>query len=149
MKKRTIFKCILLALVTLKSFSLHAQTSIDWINLADVTFEEKQMDDVELTYNHATFGASLKALEGQEVSITGYMIPMDPMGITFVLSRNPNATCFFCGGAGPETVLQIKVKPGAFKRYTVDDRLTFKGILRMYEKDIDSLTYVLEDAEEL
>lgn len=144
-----IFKLVLITLVTLYSSSINAQTRIDWINLADVTFEEKLMEDVELTYNHATFGASLKALAGQEVSITGYMIPMDPMGITFVLSRNPNATCFFCGGAGPETVLQIKVKPGKFKRYTVDDRLTFKGILRMHEKDIDSLTYVLEDAEEL
>lgn len=149
MKKSNIFKFLLIVLFTLNNHSIHAQTRIDWINLADVTFEEKQMEEVELTYNHATFGASLKALEGKEVSITGYMIPMDPMGITFVLSRNPNATCFFCGGAGPETVLQIKVKPGTFKRYTVDDRLTFKGILRMYEKDIDSLTYVLEDAEEL
>jgi len=74
---------------------------------------------------------------------------MDPMGITFVLSRNPNATCFFCGGAGPETVLQIEMKQGVYKRYTTDDRITFKGILRMHEKDIDSLTYVLEETEEL
>jgi len=129
--------------------AMTAQTRIDWINLADVVFEEKMMDEVEMMYNHATFGASLLALEGKEVSITGYMIPMDPMGITFVLSRNPNATCFFCGGAGPETVLQINVKKGIFKRYTTDDRLTFKGILRMHEKDIDSLTYVLEEAEEI
>ncbi len=143
------FKFVFIVFLTFLSSSGIAQTRIDWINLADVSFEEKQMEDVELTYNHATFGESLKALAGQEVSITGYMIPMDPMGITFVLSRNPNATCFFCGGAGPETVLQIKVKPGKFKRYSVDDRLTFKGILRMHEKDIDSLTYVLEDAEEL
>jgi len=144
-----LFKLILIALITLNCYSINAQTRIDWINLADVTFVEKQMEDVELTYNHATFGESIKSLAGQEVSITGYMIPMDPMGITFVLSKNPNATCFFCGGAGPETVVQIKVKPEKFKRYTTDDRLTFKGILRMYEKDIDSLTYVLEDAEEL
>lgn len=144
-----IFKLLLIVLIPFISSQLFAQTRIDWINLADVTFEEKQMAAIELTYNHATFGESLKALAGQEISITGYMIPMDPMGITFVLSRNPNATCFFCGGAGPETVMQIKVKPGKFKRYTVDDRLTFKGILRMYEKDIDSLTYVLEDAEEM
>lgn len=149
MIKNTLLFLLISFLTILCNSQINGQTRIDWINLADVSFEEKQMEEVELTYNHATFGESLKALEGQEVSITGYMIPMDPMGITFVLSRNPNATCFFCGGAGPETVLQIKVKPGKFKRYTVDDRLTFKGILRMHEKDIDSLTYVLEDAEEL
>ncbi len=149
MIKTNKFFLLLFVLTILGGSQINAQTRIDWINLADVSFEEKQMEDVKLSYNHATFGQSLKALEGKEVSITGYMIPMDPMGITFVLSRNPNATCFFCGGAGPETVLQIKVKPDAFKRYTVDDRLTFKGILRMHEKDIESLTYVLEDAEEL
>ena len=149
MIKRNIPNLLFFSLFTFISININAQTRIDWINLADVTFEQKEMDEVELTYNHATFGKSLKALADTEVSITGYMIPMDPMGITFVLSRNPNASCFFCGGAGPETVLQIKVKHGKYKRYTVDDRLTFKGILRMHEKDIDSLTYVLEDAEEL
>jgi len=149
MIKRKFLNLLFFGLFISLNFSISAQISIGWINLADVTFEEKAMEGVALTYNHATFGESLKALAGKEVSITGYMIPMDPMGITFVLSRNPNATCFFCGGAGPETVLQIKVKPGKFKRYTVDDRLTFKGILRMYEKDINSLTYVLEEAEEL
>lgn len=146
-----IFKiaiCCLLFIAS-QSTNLIAQTPISWINLADVTFEEKMMEDVEMLYNHATFGESLTALAGKEVSITGYMIPMDPMGITFVLSRNPNATCFFCGGAGPETVLQLEMKGNTFKRYTIDDRLTFKGILRMNEKDIESLTYVLEEAEEI
>ena len=99
--------------------------------------------------NWVTFGEALKKLAGKEISITGYMIPMDPMGITYVLSRNPNSTCFFCGGAGPETVLQLNMKPSAIKRYKTDDKLTFKGILQLNEKDIHSLTYVLEEAEEL
>jgi len=42
------------------NFSIKAQTRIDWINLADVAFEEKLMDTVELMYNHATFGESVK-----------------------------------------------------------------------------------------
>jgi len=149
MIKRNILHLLFFSSIMFMNFSIKAQTRIDWINLADVAFEEKLMDTVELMYNHATFGESVKAMEGKEISITGYIIPMDPMGITFVLSRNPNATCFFCGGAGPETVLQIEMKQGAFKRYTTDDRITFKGILRMHKKDIDSLTYVLEEAEEL
>ena len=102
-----------------------------WISLADVTFEEKkEKEDDILSYNHATFGEAVKKLAGKEISITGYMIPMDPMGITYVLSRNPNSTCFFCGGAGPETVLQLNMKPSAIKRYATDDRVTFKGVLQ-------------------
>ena len=143
-----------IATLLLLSFCLHsfidAQESIGWISLADVSFEEKKESEEDiLSYNHATFGESIQKLAGKEISITGYMIPMDPMGITYVLSRNPNATCFFCGGAGPETVLQLNLKPSAVKRYETDDRVTFKGILQLNEKDINSLTYVLEEAEEL
>ena len=150
MKKRQAFLFLIFLIFNFQIPTLSAQMSIGWINLADVTFEEKK-DSVNapLSYNQATFGASLAKLAGKEVSITGYMIPMDPMGITYVLSMNPNATCFFCGGAGPETVLQLNMKLSAIKRYTTDARLTFKGILQMNEKDINSLTFVLNEAEEL
>ena len=133
----------------LVGINLNAQVAIDWVNLADVQFEERPTPDSLLVYNHAVFGNSLLDLAGEEVKITGYIIPMDPMGITYVLSRNPNATCFFCGGAGPETVLQLRMKAAGIKRYTTDDRLTFKGKLKLNEKDIDSLTYELLEAEEL
>lgn len=150
MKK--LFRFSLIILISSSTYlpTISAQTRIDWINLADVTFEEKK-DSVEalFSYNHATFGENLLALAGHEVSITGYMIPIDPMGINFVLSRNPNSSCFFCGGAGPETVLQLNMKKRTLKRYSTDDRLTFKGKLQLNEKDIDRLTYVLEEAEEL
>ena len=140
------FFCLLL--LTVLPMSLRGQTVIDWVNLANVTFEEMQDSSQIFTYNRATFGDELRQLAGQRVRITGYIIPMDPMGITYVLSRNPNATCFFCGGAGPETVLQLQFKTVGRKRYTTDDRLTFTGRLQLNEKDIDSLTYVLLEAEE-
>lgn len=143
-----IFQLIFITAI-FQAAQLSAQINIDWINLADVTFEEVKEEGNLLSYNQATFGESLAELAGKEVQITGYIIPMDPMGITYVLSRNPNATCFFCGGAGPETVLQLQMLPGTLNRYTTDDRLTFKGILKLNEKDINSLTYQLLEAEEL
>jgi len=150
MKKEQLFLLLFFMLLSVLPSTLFAQTSIGWISLADVTFEEKKEKEADiLSYNHATFGESIKKLAGQEISITGYMIPMDPMGITYVLSRNPNSTCFFCGGAGPETVLQLNIKPSAIKRYSTDDRVTFKGKLQINEKDVHTLTYVLEEAEEL
>lgn len=129
------------------SFPLLAQSSLDWNTLADVTFEERKNDSLDLLYNQATFGPLISPFKEQEVAITGYMIPMDALGISYALSKNPNAVCFFCGGAGPETVVQLRL--AKIKRYQTDQRLTFKGILKMNEKDIDSLTYVLLEAEEL
>lgn len=125
---------------------LYSQAILDWNTLADVVFEEKKDTLADLPFNQATFGETIASFQDQEVAITGYMIPMDPMGISYALSRNPNAVCFFCGGAGPETVVQLKLKK--IKRYPTDARLTFKGKLQMNEQDVNSLTYVLLDAEE-
>ena len=75
------------------------------------------------------------------------MIPLDPMGISYVLSQNPNSSCFFCGGAGPETVLELELKPSAIKRYEVDSVVEFKGVLKLNKIDDKHLTYVLLDAE--
>jgi len=72
---------------------------------------------------------------------------MDPMGLSYALSRNPNAVCFFCGGAGPETVVQLRF--AQMKRYPTDAKLTFKGLLQLNQQDINSLTYVLKEAVEL
>ena len=149
MKNTTIYSCLLIGYFCFFTTTTQAQALLDWFNLSDVKFEEKQIPGEELNYNHATFGPSVKPFEGVEVMISGYIIPMDPMGVSYVLSRNPNASCFFCGGAGPETVIQLNLTPSAIKRYKTDDRLTFKGIFRAKETDIESLTYVLEYAEEM
>ena len=125
---------------------LYSQAILDWNTLADVEFEEKKDTLADLPFNQATFGETITSFQDQEVAITGYMIPMDPMGISYALSRNPNAVCFFCGGAGPETVVQLKLSK--IKRYPTDARLTFKGKLQMNEQDVNSLTYVLLDAKE-
>ena len=127
--------------------SLIAQTAIDWNTLADVHFEEKFSEEYGIKYDEATFGQWLLPFDGQEVSITGFVIPLDGMGTTYVLSRNPQATCFFCGGAGPETVIALILKPSAYGRYKLDARLTFKGTLKMNRTNLDSLTYELIDAE--
>jgi hypothetical protein len=123
-----------------------SQTVIDWNTLADVKFTQKYSEEIGLNYDEATFGRWLLPLNGKEIKITGYIIPLDGMGVTYVLSRNPNATCFFCGGAGPETVIELRLKPSALKRYKLDDRMTFKGILQMNRSNLNQMTYVLLDA---
>ena len=136
-----------LLLFSFLSILLFSQSHIDWNTLADVTFEEKEDEAAGLPYNQASFGSIVSSYKDKEVAVSGYMIPMDAMGISYALSRNPNAVCFFCGGAGPETVVQLKLSK--IKRYKIDERLTFKGKLQLNEQDINSLTYVLLEAEEL
>ncbi len=125
-----------------------AQSRLTWQQLADVSI--KKMEDKEnfMTYNQADFGEKLLPLDSTDVYISGYLIPIDAMGLTYALSRNPNASCFFCGGAGPETVILLRVKPENYKRYATDTRMTFTGRIRMNKNDKNSFIYVLQDAEE-
>ena len=136
----------LLLFISVSSFSL-AQTSIDWETLSDVKFEVKYDEKVGISYEEATFGPGVIPLDGQQVALTGYMIPLDGFGVAYALSRNPNSSCFFCGGAGPETVVELKLKPTAMRRYRTDDRLLFKGTLQLSRSNADNFTYVLLNAE--
>ncbi len=124
-----------------------SQSHINWSYLADVKFDVQFSEELGYNLHNATFGKMVKPYDGQEVIISGYMIPLDPMGISYVLSKNPNSSCFFCGGAGPETVLELELKPSAIKRYEVDEVKAFRGILKLNKVDDKHLTYVLLEAE--
>ncbi len=127
--------------------TVRGQEVLDWVTLADVKFKKEYSEELMLEYDVATFGNLIKEFDGKEVQISGYVIALDALGVSFVLSRNPNATCFFCGGGGPETIVDIKVKPKALKRYKMDERKTFKGILKMYPDNSGSFIYLLTEAE--
>ena len=122
---------------------------IDWEMLSDVTFEDEYNEEVQAYVPYPTFGATLQAIEGREVQIEGYIIPLEETGdeTILVLSAQPYSSCFFCGGAGPESVMDIKLQEGERRRFTTDDRMTFKGRLRLNDSDLYYLNYILEEAE--
>ena len=124
-----------------------AQAPIDWFALNDVTFEKIQDEQFGLSYDKATFGEWVKSLDGQEVIITGYMIPMDALGTSYAVSRNPNSSCFFCGGAGPETVIRLWMSPDAVQRYQTDEYLNWQGTLRLNASNQHAFIYEMWDAK--
>jgi hypothetical protein len=119
---------------------------ISWEQLSDVTFKKKWSSTENMFLLEPQFGPKVTALKGKEVALTGYMIPVDVDANYYVLSSNPFASCFFCGGAGPESVVSIKFKK-VNKRFNTDDRVTIKGVLRLNVDDINDLNYILEGAE--
>lgn len=123
-----------------------AQVKITWRSLGDVTFEDKLDKDLGAYIWVPTFGDKLKALNGVEVYLTGYVIPLDVTEGYYVLSAFPYSNCFFCGGAGPESVVELQLAKD-HRRFKVDERLTFKGILRLNADDVLHLNYILEDAD--
>lgn len=119
---------------------------ITWATLADVSFEDRHYPEFDQYLPYPTFGSSIKALEDKEVKISGYVIPIEPE--RYILSQNPFASCFFCGGAGPETVLELELTSYE-KTYYTDEYLSFQGFLKLNTSNIDKLNYILERAQEV
>jgi hypothetical protein len=134
-------------MLNLATGQLVGQVTMTWDELGDVTFESRYEEEFGIEILEATFGKHLVAMDSQEVILTGYMIPLNALGTSYVLSRFPNANCFFCGGAGPETIVELKLLPRHLKRYATDTYATFKGRLILNRKNLSSLTYVLLNAE--
>ncbi len=124
-----------------------ALKELTWKQLTDVDFRDVYVEELDAYYWKPTFGESVKALEGQEVYITGYIIPVDYDEDFYVVSRYPFANCFFCGGAGPESVVDLRFKSKT-RKYETDERLTFKGTFKLNADDVYQMNYILDGCTE-
>ena len=123
-----------------------------WDILSDVSFSPKLIEEYGERYLVPEFGQKPRQHEGKPFLITGYIIPIDPQNDIYILSQNPFASCFFCGNAGPETIVELifdKNSKSRRKTYRMDDIRTFTGILRLNADDIEHTNYILEQAEEM
>lgn len=96
------------------------------------------------------FGDNIKAMEGEEIVLRGFYLPSDVTGESFVLSYVPMQMCFFCAGAGIESVVELHsliTHQIRFRRLSTDDFIEVRGKLKLNRNDLDHLIYILEDAE--
>jgi hypothetical protein len=94
------------------------------------------------------FEAKHKALDNQIVTIKGYMYPLEESAkhSFFMLSYYPVNICFFCGGAGPESVVEITAKqPINFS----NKQINMRGKLKLNASDPERLFYIMLDAEQV
>jgi hypothetical protein len=121
---------------------------LTWQVLSDVEFKDVYLEELDAYYWMPKFGSQVIAAEGKEFHITGYMIPVDVDEDFYVLSRYPFANCFFCGGAGPESVIDLRFPGKSERAYQTDERLTFRGTLRLNADDVYQMNYILDGAVE-
>jgi hypothetical protein len=136
---------VLFVALTLLGFRYDEPQKITWEVLKDVTFKKKWYEKESIFMLFPTFGPNLKKIENKTVLIKGYMVPVDPESNQYVLSAYPYSMCFFCGGAGPESVMGLKLKKN--RKFKTDEIHVFKGTLELNATDIFELTYILTDAE--
>ena len=126
--------------------NIFSQNIITWELLKYVEFDEIWSEEFQAYYMVPKFSKSVKEMDGKEVQIRGFIIPVDIVQDYYVLSANPYSSCFFCGQAGPESVMEIQM----IKKYEglrMDQVITYKGTLKLNVDDIYQLNYILEDAE--
>ena len=116
-----------------------------WKTLAKITFKKEYDEMMGFKVDVPVFSKDVEQLNGKEITIKGYIIPVDgyKSHTEFVFSAFPYNMCFFCGGAGPETVMEVTAsEPVKFST----EAIQIKGKLHLNSTDINKLIYSLTDA---
>ncbi len=116
-----------------------------WKTLAKITYKKEYDEFLGFKIDKPVFGEEVQALSEQEVEVKGYIIPVEGYkGHTeFIFSAYPYNMCFFCGGAGPETVMEVESAEPV--EYTAEP-IILRGKLLLNADDINRLMYLLVDA---
>ena len=133
----------LLLLFCCQSF-LQAQTDLSWEDLAEVKYASVMDEELGYAYMKAVYDQSLQDLDGKEISIQGYILPMDLETKQYALSAYPYSACFFCGGGGRESVMELWLADKD-QEFVLDDIMIFTGTFVLND-DQFGLNYILKDA---
>ena len=143
-------KKIFLLLPLFLFFSVGAQAQNSggntWKTLSKITFKKQYDEFLGFKVDVPVFSKEVQALDAKEITIRGYIIPVEGYKShkEFVFSAFPYNMCFFCGGAGPETVMEVTALEPI--EYTADP-VTIRGTLQLNSGDINKLIYSLTDVK--
>lgn len=117
-----------------------------WELLSSVDLERKYDEFTGQETDVPVFNETLRNAEGSKMTLTGYVIPLEANKNSpyFILSRYPYQSCFFCGAAGPETVVEVYASDPV--NFPMDQRIRVEGTFKLNENDPLHLFYILEDA---
>ncbi|MBX2897059.1 MAG: DUF3299 domain-containing protein [Cyclobacteriaceae bacterium] len=136
-------KYVLLVLMAILPFR---EDEEGWKLFAGVRFTPKYFPEYKEKFLVPNFESSILSKVGTEITVRGHYLPFDLQGNSIIISKFPYAACFFCGGAGPESVAEIffSTKPPKFKP---DQVITVRGKLRLNDTDVNHMNFILDDAE--
>lgn len=115
-----------------------------WKTLSRITYKKEYDEMMGFKVDVPVFSKDILELEGKEVTVKGYIIPVEGYKShkEFVFSAFPYNMCFFCNGAGPETVMEVLTLEPV--KYSAEP-ITLKGTLQLNSNDINRLMYAIID----
>lgn len=125
---------------------LKAQST--WGQLSLIRFELNEDPYGGLDYKPGKFTEMIQALDGTEIELPGFIVPLEGKKKQkhLFFSLYPFANCFFCGNAGPETVIEVQMDGDTYLEYT-DEQIKLRGIFRFVPGDMESVMFKLEQAK--
>jgi hypothetical protein len=130
--------------ITWPSFAQVSQENF-WHVLAEVGFERRASAQAGYDVEIPVFSKRLKSYHGKMIRLKGYLVPLAELGgqNKFMLSALPFTQCYFCGGAGPETVVELQTStPVRF----VTRLITVEGVLLLNDADPEHHIYIIKNA---
>lgn len=137
--------------IVLTGFFLFAETVLaqspdGWTEFARVKFTSKFYKELNEYFLVPFFDTRIKSLEGKKITLQGHYMPLElEDNKVIVLSKYPYSQCFFCGGAGPESVAEI-IFSSKTPRFKADQIVSVTGTLKLNDKDINHMNFILENA---
>ncbi|RKQ51322.1 hypothetical protein BXY85_2345 [Roseivirga pacifica] len=116
-----------------------------WEIFGKVVFEPQYFEELDMYFEVPVFDKNLIALENSEVTLSGYHIPL-ALDSSVVISSLPFSSCFFCGGAGPETVAEIQFSELPKNIYP-DQLIKARGKLKLNATDVNHMNFILTEAK--
>jgi hypothetical protein len=140
-----IFSLLLLTSLLTSGFAQSSNKSV-WKTLSKITYKKQYDELMGFKIDIPVFSDPIKALENKEIEVKGYIIPVEGYKShkEFIFSAFPYNMCFFCGGAGPETVMEVEAAEAV--EYTAE-QIVLKGTLILNDSDINRMMYLIKDAK--
>ncbi len=133
---------IVLILLSLSAAPAAAQKAVDWDMFSLVSHKQKGEQWI------AVFDPQLRALDGKEIVVEGFMMPLDATEKQkhFILSALPLDGCNFCASGSAWQMIEVKSPAGIPYSF---DQIRVKGRLTLVEDMHYGLYYLLTDAAEV
>ncbi len=135
---------IFVLFVTFASVCGIAQEQLTWKDFTDVKFKPEYNEKYDVNFLMPTFGEKISAYKREVISIKGYFLDISGSGDVFLVSQNPMASCFFCGAAGPETIVEVNFKEKP--HFKTDQIVIVAGVLALNKNNVDHCNYILNEA---
>lgn len=125
------------------SVNTNVSDTLTWKLLGQIKYLKKASPDYPEGVMYPVINPTLKAKNKKPIVMSGFIIPIDNKN--YALSKNVFASCFFCGQAGPETIMGIKFKNPGIKLKT-DQYVTLTGTFRYNDSDVNDWIYHIDNA---